>query len=304
MLNTNNYLFSIVIPTYNRKFDLGRCLDSLVSQTYKNFEVLVCDNASTDHTEEFIEKYKKLLNLNYIRLSENSGGPAKPRNTGIIKAKGQWICFLDSDDWCTPNKLEYISNLNLMDVDFVYHKLLSIDRKGIQGKMFTRQINNKRQVVDLLTRFNPILTSSTCIKKSVFFDNNLSFSEDKKIIGVEDFDLWIRMGLVGTKFKMINKNLGFYSKEGADSLSYIDERQVARLNEVYSSYAHMLSLNDKKKSLAAFCYQKAILLLGNNDKKASFKNFIIALKEGAIDVRVKALLRIIKLNYEKNFTHF
>jgi teichuronic acid biosynthesis glycosyltransferase TuaG len=296
MSGTNNYLFSVVIPTYNRRVDLERCLNSLVEQTFKNFEVIICDNASTDDTKELIEKYNTLLNLNYIVLPENSGGPARPRNTGIINAKGEWICFLDSDDWYANNKLEYISNLNLDTIDFVYHKLVSIDRKGLQGTMYTRQINNEEPLIDFLTRFNPILTSSTCIRKSIFTLNNLLFSEDKKIIGVEDFDLWIRMGLTGTKFKLINKDLGFYNKEGADSLSYVDERQVSRLNEVYSSYMGLLSAKQQKKSQAAFSYQKGVLLLGNKNKKASFENFVIALKNGVAYIKMRALFRILKLN--------
>ncbi|WP_264535060.1 glycosyltransferase [Flavobacterium sp. N1736] len=296
MLKINNYLFSVVIPTYNRRVDLERCLNSLVAQTFKNFEVIICDNASTDQTTELVKDYKKLLNLNYIRLSENSGGPAKPRNIGIVNAKGKWICFLDSDDWYATNKLEYISNLNLDNVDVVYHRLLSVDKNGIQGKMFTRQINNKTPLVDFLTRFNPILTSSCCIRKSVFYVNGLSFSEDKKIIGVEDFDLWIRMGLVGAKFKLIKKDLGFYNKQGADSLSYVGDRQVARLNEVYSSYKRLLSAKEQKKSLAAFSYQKGVLLLGDKDKTASFKNFVAALKNGVTYIKIRAMIRIIKLN--------
>ncbi|MCC9071720.1 glycosyltransferase [Flavobacterium sp. F-65] len=299
MLKEDNYLFSIIIPTYNRRIDLERCLNSLVEQTFKNFEVVICDNASTDQTIELVEKYTNLLNLNYIRLPENSGGPARPRNTGISQAKGEWICFLDSDDWYTADKLAYISNLSLDNIDFVYHRLLSVDKSGSQGEMFTRQINNKTPVIDLLTRFNPILTSSTCIRKSVFSKNNLSFSEEKKIIGVEDFDLWIRMGIIGAKFKLINKNLGFYNKEGADSLSYVDERQVARLNEVYSAYRHLLSLRQQKKSLAAFSYQKGFLLLGDNDKRISFENFVIALKYGVIYIKIRALIRIVSLTLNR-----
>ena len=72
MSGTNNYLFSVVIPTYNRRVDLERCLNSLLEQTFKNFEVIICDNASTDNTKELIEKYNTLLNLNYIvKLTRN-----------------------------------------------------------------------------------------------------------------------------------------------------------------------------------------------------------------------------------------
>jgi len=291
---SNQFFFSIVIPTYNRANDLERCLNSLVKQTYRDFEVLICDDGSTDHTKDVVGKFSDKLTLKYL-YNENSGGPAGPRNLGIKNANGEWICLLDSDDWCTSDKLEYIYNLNLKNIDFIYHKLISIDRNGVKDTMFTRQINNKRQVIDLLTRFNPILTSSACIKKTIFIENDLSFSENKKIVGVEDFDMWIRMAHAGVRFKMVSKNLGFYRKEGLDSISYGDERQVARLHEVYSSYQHILSPKNQKKSLAAFSYQKAVLLLGNNDKSESLKNLVLAMKNGVVYIKLKALIRIVKL---------
>src|SRR5680860_1084245 len=97
--------FSVIIPTYNRAKDIDQCLSSLLAQTYKNFEVIVCDDGSTDNTKDIVESYKDRLNIRYD-WSENWGGPARPRNRGIKLSQADWICFLDSDDWWCPNKLE------------------------------------------------------------------------------------------------------------------------------------------------------------------------------------------------------
>src|SRR5881227_2669789 len=69
---------TIILVTYLRAADISRCLDSLVAQTYKDFEVLICDDGSTDGTEEVVGRYARALNLRYL-WSENSGGPARPR---------------------------------------------------------------------------------------------------------------------------------------------------------------------------------------------------------------------------------
>lgn len=120
-------IVSIVIPTYNRANDLRRCLFSLVSQTYRNFEVIVCDDGSTDDSEVVIKEFQFSLKINYYHL-ENFGGPSRPRNFGIQKAKGKYIALLDSDDWWTPKKLEVsVSILESKNIDLVYHDLYKIN---------------------------------------------------------------------------------------------------------------------------------------------------------------------------------
>lgn len=96
-------IVSIVIPTYNRANDLRRCLFSLVSQTYRNFEVIVCDDGSTDDSEVVVKEFQFSLKINYYHL-KNFGGPSRPRNFGIQKAKGKYIALLDSDGWWAPKK--------------------------------------------------------------------------------------------------------------------------------------------------------------------------------------------------------
>ena len=90
---------SVVIPTYNHAKFLGKALESVIYQTYRNWEVIVIDNKSTDGTRQVIENYKD-PRIQYFKIS-NDGIIAKSRNLGINVAKGEWIAFLDSDDWWT-----------------------------------------------------------------------------------------------------------------------------------------------------------------------------------------------------------
>ena len=118
---TNKPLFSIVIPTYNHAHFLRKCLDSVISQTFTNWEAIVVNNFSEDNTIEVVESYRDPR----IRLfnNANNGIIAVSRNKGITEAQGEWICFLDSDDAWYPDKLMICKDY-LNDYDFICHKLM------------------------------------------------------------------------------------------------------------------------------------------------------------------------------------
>ena len=96
-------LVSIIIPTYNRSEIVPETLDSVAAQTMQNFEVIVCDDGSTDDMESIVKNYDKRFRI--LRL-QHKGLPAIARNAGIISARGQFLAFLDSDDVWMPEKLE------------------------------------------------------------------------------------------------------------------------------------------------------------------------------------------------------
>ena len=202
-----DFFFFLLIQTYNRANDLDRCLKSLQNQTYKKFEVLVCDDGSTDNTEEIVEKYKSVLTVQYIK-DENFGGPARPRNNGIKKANGNVVAFLDSDDWWYPNKLE-VSVINLENYDLVYHNLdkyYSVNKS--KGRIYGRELYGDI-AKDLLVNNNGIPNSSVVIRISIV-DVIGFISEDKNLIAVEDSDYWLRATFVTNKFKFIDESLGAY----------------------------------------------------------------------------------------------
>ena len=97
-------LVSIITPTYNCSKFIGATIESVLSQTYKNFEMIIVDDASTDDTESVVKSYKD-KRIKYIKLKTNSG-PAVARNTAMEEAKGKYMAFLDSDDLWLPTKLE------------------------------------------------------------------------------------------------------------------------------------------------------------------------------------------------------
>ncbi|HQW68045.1 MAG TPA: glycosyltransferase family 2 protein [Flavobacterium sp.] len=110
----HNPLFSIIIPTYNRSHLLSKTINSLISQTYKNWECIIVDDVSTDDTRTLVEKYSKSDSRFQFYVRENNPkGASHCRNIGLEKAKGDYIIFLDSDDmlldFCIEKRLEYIN---------------------------------------------------------------------------------------------------------------------------------------------------------------------------------------------------
>lgn len=105
-MNTDNnkLIISVILPTYNRAHLLIRALNSILIQTYQDFEILVIDDCSSDNTQCIIEEFKD-DRIIYIR-HENNRGVAAARNSGLAAAKGQYIAFLDSDDEWLPTKLQ------------------------------------------------------------------------------------------------------------------------------------------------------------------------------------------------------
>ena len=111
---------SVIIPTYNRAHLIGRAIQSVLAQTYQDFEVIVVDDGSTDNTEEVVLNFGS-EKMRYIRHGTNRG-VAAARNTGIRNARGEYIAFQDSDDEWYPNRLESISEImeDRKDIDFIF----------------------------------------------------------------------------------------------------------------------------------------------------------------------------------------
>src|SRR5262245_13613113 len=99
-----NPLVSVIIPCYNREKLVGETIESVLNQTYQNFEVIVVNDGSTDGTEEAIKRYTSDVRIHYLKHEVNKGIPTA-RNTGIKHAQGEYVAFLDSDDLFLPDKL-------------------------------------------------------------------------------------------------------------------------------------------------------------------------------------------------------
>jgi len=243
--------FSVVIPTFNAADKIQRPIESVLKQTYTNFEILVMDDGSTDNTSKIVKSYNssKLI----YDYSENFGGPARPRNRGIELAKGDWICFLDSDDWWTLDKLEVCAKHINDNVDLIYHYLgivSEISDDFVQKKMKSRQLK-KPIFFDLLLNENPIANSSVVVRKSLL-ESIGGINESNKMIASEDYNTWLRLSKRTDYFLFIPSMLGYYFSH-SNSISKKDMSDSYResVNEF------LYSLNYRQRRIVE-CYAKYI----------------------------------------------
>jgi len=122
---------SVVITSYNQKRYLAKAIRSVLSQTKPVDEIIICDDNSSDGSQSLIEKFSR-KNDNIIPiLHDKNLGPAKNRNTGFKEASGRYICYLDSDDWFGPQKLEReFEKLESSAMDWAYSSIVITNRMG------------------------------------------------------------------------------------------------------------------------------------------------------------------------------
>lgn len=99
--------FSIIVPIYNTEKYLKQCIESIVNQTYKNFELILVDDGSTDSSGEICDKYNEKYDFIKV-IHQKNKGVSSARNVGIDISQNDWICFVDSDDWINPNMLSIL----------------------------------------------------------------------------------------------------------------------------------------------------------------------------------------------------
>lgn len=202
-------LVSIILPTYNRAHEIKRAINSILGQTYQNFEVLVIDNHSTDETLEFIQQF----NDPRIKIFKvhNQGVIARSRNLGITKATGSYVAFLDSDDWWHREKLSYSVAQLQSGADLVFHDLYIVKQEDSIQQWHTANTHNlAAPVFDDLFLKGRVLNNSSVVVRKHFLDAINGFSENPDLVGAEDLDGWLRIARLTDRFSRIPKTLGYY----------------------------------------------------------------------------------------------
>lgn len=246
---------SVIIPTYNRADKLNNCLNSVFNQTYKNIEIIVCDDGSTDNTMEIVKKFS---GVKYIFM-ENSGGPSKPRNIGIEYATGDVIAFLDSDDQWYPEKLTICTEAISSGFDFVHHNM-NVYREGklIKAGNIDKKTHTQKSI---LQYGNPFMTSSVMLKADIVKEVGL-FNES--LVNMEDYDYWIRSLSVTNKVETIRKSLGLYTFS-KDSISRgAIKTRLQSLNTIYTTYSGLC--NEEMPSWMNYEFAKCYAKMNENRK--------------------------------------
>ena len=180
-----NSSFSIILPTFNRGTIISKAIQSVINQTYSNWELIIVDDGSTDNTKDVVASFNE-DRIRYI-YQENAERSAA-RNNGIRNAKGTWICFLDSDDYYLPNHLSVLSTeTEKKSEPRIILTGNLIDNNGEMKKHPLLDVNSTDILKEIWSKF--ILMNSVCVHHSLFkfeiFDENYRIWEDTH--------LWLRL---------------------------------------------------------------------------------------------------------------
>jgi glycosyltransferase involved in cell wall biosynthesis len=259
---------SVIIPTHNRADLLGAAITSVLKQTYQDFEIIVVDDASTDHTPEIIAAFDN-EKVRYIRHEVNKGD-AGSRNTGILNSRGDYLALLDDDDEWLPEKLQMQVDAlthSSSKVGGVYTGKLSIDRAT--GKILgvyspERGVDSFEEIFAVnFINTSSILLKRECIEKVGLFDERMPCSSD--------FDMWIRIG-EHFHFEYIKEPLVIYHVHD-QKLSTNLALVLQGLEMVLEKYDKCFLSNKRNYSLLHYNLGLIYCLNGNSEKskKAFFK---------------------------------
>jgi len=289
MIDATGPFVSVVIPTYNHARFLGRALQSVLDQTYTNWEAIVIDNHSQDNTDEVVDSFRD-PRITLLKI-HNNGVIAASRNMGIRAAKGEWIAFLDSDDWWTPNKIQVCLEQINDKVDLVYHSLklvsetpIFLRRKTIKSWQVKTPV-----IIDLLVDSNPITNSSVVVRKSLL-DRIGGIDENAGMVASEDYNTWLRIAQITDSFYYIPYTLGAYTAHEA-SISKKDMSVPSR----YACADFMHLLNDKQqfKLESNLRFTKGQFAFTSGDYRVARNDFLFCIRHGNVFIKIKSLFMLI-----------
>ena len=210
------------------------------------------------------------------------------RNAGIQIAKGEWIAFLDSDDWWTPDKLKVCMNLASESVGIIYHTM-KIERK--QASFFIRNSLNswqlKKPVInDLLIRGNPIANSSVIIRSDLIKTIG-KIDENVEMIAAEDFNTWLRVAEITDQFLYIPKKLGYYLLHNENT------SQKNTLKMTRSACAQFLCKLNKQEIFIYESYlslEEAKFLINSKKYWPAIKKMKFSFIYGSSSIKIKSII--------------
>lgn len=244
-----NYSYSVVIPTWNRVQTIEHAIRSVLSQTLPATEIIVCDDGSTDGTEDVVRAYS---GRNVVWCpGPHSGCPAVPRNIGISRSQAEWIAFLDSDDAWMPRKMEIqfrrVDESNCRAVSSNAHRRLADN--SIAGDVLS--VHKKMLSFSDLLVLNYVICSSAVIHRSLLLNVD-GFPEDPALRAIEDYALWLRVA-TQTDIAYVSDSLVEYTDDPLTSIRKGPDTVLAQRKRIltdFLSWATRYEIDEKYLSKA------------------------------------------------------
>lgn len=233
--------FSIIIPLYNKQKFIKHTLESVLNQTFSDFEIIVVNDGSTDNSTEIVQS----IDDDRIKLySKENGGVSSARNFGIKKAKGNYIAFLDADDYWDPN---YLNTMNSLIEEYNKNEVFGCCNAEVKNKnkvipnpnkhYINDRMENDYQSIFIKTLESPVHTSAVIFKRELL--NKYRFEES--ISMGEDLLLWLEI-FKDRPIIMTSKILSFYNRDDANAAT----ASLKPLNKTFIPRLHKILLNHEK----------------------------------------------------------
>ncbi len=260
-MNPHAPVVSVVIPTYNQADLLLKALQSVINQTFHDWEAIVIDNYSSDNTREIVDSLND-PRIKYVAFS-NKGIIAASRNHGIRQATGDYVAFLDSDDLWYPSKLVTCLDYVKQGADAVCHGI-RIRKDGIlQNKVYpTHPYGNIYKT--LLYDGNTVIATSTVLLKKQCFNRFGIFSEDPEIVTAEDYELWLRLSKNNIRWVFISEVLGEYTVHSKNASSNVNKQMLAEEHVVIKFFKEIDSPQTRER---LSCRKRKMMLVFRAGKR-------------------------------------
>lgn len=296
-----NPFFSIIIPIYNVEKYLNQCVDSVLNQSFEDYEVILVDDGSPDHCPQICDKYAEGHD-NVRVIHKQNGGLSDARNAGIRAAKGEYVCFIDSDDyWRDENVLALISD-----------RILKENHPDVvlfwQCSFFEGRKNNGEGSLEVETKIDPYaegrtlgrgeFIGSACshvIDRKILIDNDLFF---KKGIKSEDIEWAIRLYEKEPRTVLIRQRLYMYREGREGSItSTIDYAHLCDYcNIIESSIENVKSCNQElKNELMSYIMYHVLIATAHTQRVKLTKE-----QKTEIETRLRKVCRKYLLKYRLN----
>ena len=228
-------LLTVVIPVYNVEKYLKRCIDSILIQEWKNYDILLVDDGSTDNSPQICEDYAKAYDIISVIHKEN-GGLSEARNTGISNAEGEYVYFLDSDDWIEPNTFSDLAEVIESDQydiisfnpEFVKseHDIIKSDSKR------TKRLTGKEALIDMFSYgFITGFATDKIYRKALFTKYTIQFPVGKYY---EDLGTNYKLFLAAKEVYATNQKYYHYLIDNPDAITQSwNEKKLRDMFEFY-----------------------------------------------------------------------
>lgn len=284
-------LVSIITPTYNRADFIGQAIDSVLAQTYGHFELIIVDDGSEDETRELVETYQDSRII--YRYQENQG-QSIARNLALKIARGDFICFLDSDNFWFPDKLE--KSLEVFrehpEVDIVYGDGVTINESGQE---ISRE-NMRRYTGHIAAHMlkDNVVSMNTTMARRRCFDEMGGFSGKRRV--ADDYDLWLRFS-ARFYFFYLPEYLAYYrvmeNQISSDKIRRFTTNESI-IMDFLKQYPAALTAREKREGLGAFFLRKARYFASVKNKKEAYPSIVKAIRYNPGSIAVwRGLIKVL-----------